>query len=138
VAHLQKMGERQVRIDCDVIEADGGTRVASICGAYVALARCLRRALAKGWVKTWPLQDAVTAVSCGVVMGQVLLDLDYAEDSLAEVDANFVFSGSGGLIEIQATGEKEPFSQEALLQMLSFAQKATATIKVLQEEAVQV
>jgi ribonuclease PH len=93
--------------------------------------------MTKKILRTWPLYDSVAAVSCGVVMSQVLLDLDYAEDTLAEVDANFVFSGTGNLIEIQATGEKTPFSQEVLMQMLSLAAKATETIKSLQEEAVR-
>jgi ribonuclease PH len=134
---LEKLGERQIRIDCDVLEADGGTRAAAICGAYVALARSLKQAIAKKVLRTWPLCDSVAAVSCGVVMSQILLDLDYAEDSLAKVDANFVFSGTGDLVEIQAAGEKTPFPQEILMQMLSLAAKATETIKSLQEEAVR-
>jgi ribonuclease PH len=101
----------------------------------VALTLCVKHAMTKGWLKSWPLQDSIVAISCGIVMGQVLLDLDYAEDSLADVDANFVFSGTGSLIEIQATGEKAPFTQETLLRMLSFAQQAAVTLTTLQKEA---
>jgi ribonuclease PH len=133
---LKKIGERQVRIDCDVIEADGGTRVASICGAYVAMAQCFKQAIFRGILTDYPIKDSVTAISCGVVMGHVLLDLDYAEDSIAEVDANFVFSGTGTLVEIQVTGEKTTFSQKTLIDMVSLAESATTSIKALQEAAI--
>jgi ribonuclease PH len=134
---LPDLGERQVKIDCDVIEADGGTRVASICGAYVAMAHCLKKAVVKGTLKTYPVHDSVAAISCGLVQGQVLLDLDYAEDSSAETDANFVFAGSGALVEVHAMGEKATFSKENFTEMMILAESATQAIKKLQDKALE-
>jgi ribonuclease PH len=124
-----------VKIDCDVIEADGGTRVASICGAYVAMAHCLKKAVARGVLKAYPVHNSVAAISCGLVQGQVLLDLDYAEDSMAETDSNFVFAGNGALVEVHAAGEKSIFSKEIFIEMMTIAEKAAQAIRELQDMA---
>jgi len=105
---LKKIGERTITLDCDVIQADGGTRTASITGAYVALGLAVERLLASGALKASPLRDAVLATSVGIVDGEVMLDLAYEEDSRAEVDMNFVMTGSGKFVELQATAEKDP------------------------------
>jgi ribonuclease PH len=128
VIDLKALGELQIKIDCDVIQADGGTRTASITGAYVALHLALAKMVSDGVIKTLPLIDSVAAVSCGIYKGDVILDLDYAEDSEAETDANFVLTGKGKLIEIQATAEKAPFEETHLLEMLNLAKEG---IKVL-------
>jgi ribonuclease PH len=138
IVDLQALGERQITIDCDVIQADGGTRTASITGAWVALADCI------GWMKTRDmfkgdakvLRDHVAAVSCGVFRGTAVLDLDYAEDSEADTDANFVMTGTGNIIEVQGTAEKEPFSEEQLLALLALARKGTGKLIELQKMAV--
>jgi ribonuclease PH len=138
IVDLQALGERQITIDCDVIQADGGTRTASITGAWVALADCLAwmktRDMFKGDAKV--LRDHVAAVSCGVFKGTAVLDLDYAEDSEADTDANFVMTGSGNIIEVQGTAEKEPFSEEQLLALLALARKGTGKLIELQKMAV--
>src|SRR5579864_706595 len=121
VTDLVAMGERQIKIDCDVLQADGGTRTASICGSYVALHAALDRLVKSGALPAIPLRDAVAAVSCGIHGGEAVLDLDYAEDSTAATDANFVLTGSGGIVEIQATAEAEPFSEERFATMLTLA-----------------
>ncbi len=138
IVDLQVLGERQITIDCDVIQADGGTRTASITGAWVALADCIAwmktRDMFKGDAKV--LRDHVAAVSCGVFRGTAVLDLDYAEDSEADTDANFVMTGSGNIIEVQGTAEKEPFSEEQLLALLALARKGTGKLIELQKMAV--
>jgi len=138
IVDLQALGERQITIDCDVIQADGGTRTASITGAWVALADCIAwmktRDMFKGDAKV--LRDHVAAVSCGVFRGTAVLDLDYAEDSEADTDANFVMTDSGNIIEVQGTAEKEPFSEEQLLALLALARKGTGKLIELQKMAV--
>jgi ribonuclease PH len=138
IVDLQALGERQITIDCDVIQADGGTRTASITGAWVALADCIAwmktRDMFKGDAKV--LRDHVAAVSCGVFRGTAVLDLDYAEDSEADTDANFVMTGTGNIIEVQGTAEKEPFSEEQLLALLALARKGTGKLIELQKMAV--
>jgi ribonuclease PH len=131
VIDLKALGERQIKIDCDVIQADGGTRTASITGAYVALHLALAKLVSDGVIKTIPLIDSVAAVSCGIYKDNVILDLDYAEDSEAETDANFVLTGKGKLIEIQATAEKTPFEESHLLEMLALSKEG---IKVLTQK----
>jgi ribonuclease PH len=121
VTNLEELGERTVWIDCDVIEADGGTRTASISGAFVALALALERMKAAGILRTIPLRDSVAAISVGIVKDELLLDLAYEEDSQAQVDMNVVMTGSGRLVEIQATAEGRPFSEEEMQQLLRLA-----------------
>jgi ribonuclease PH len=118
---LHTLGERQIIIDCDVINADGGTRTAAITGSYVALHLAIRNLLDKKILRKNPLISQIAAISCGIYKGQAVIDLDYDEDSSAEVDANFVFNQKGNLVEIQATGEEGDFTTEQLLQMLSLA-----------------
>ncbi len=137
VVDLSLMGERQVTVDCDVIQADGGTRTAAITGAWVALHDCLAWMRHRSMVKDLPIRDHVAAVSCGVVKGQPVLDLDYAEDSTAETDANFVITGAGGLVEVQATAEAAPFTQDQLSAMLALARGGTERLVALQKEAMQ-
>jgi ribonuclease PH len=136
VVDLVALGERQITIDCDVIQADGGTRTASITGAWVALADCLAWMKARDMVKAQVLSDHIAAVSCGVFSNTAVLDLDYAEDSKAETDANFVMTGSGNIVEIQATAEKMPFSEDQLLALLALARKGIAKLVDLQKLAV--
>ena len=134
VIDMSKLGERTVWIDCDVIQADGGTRTASISGAFVALALALREARAKGTLTADPIRDHVAATSIGIVDGATLLDLNYAEDSTAEVDMNVVMTGSGEFVEVQGTAESAPFSQDALSEMLELAAKGIAAIVERQRE----
>jgi ribonuclease PH len=136
VVDLPAMGERQITIDCDVIQADGGTRTASITGAWVALHDCLAWMRAREMIATNPLRDHVAAVSCGVHQKIPVLDLDYAEDSEAETDANFVLTGSGNLVEVQATAEKEPFSEGQFLALLALARRGIGRLVDLQKLAV--
>jgi ribonuclease PH len=136
VVDLQALGERQISIDCDVIQADGGTRTASITGAWVALSDCLAWMKARDMLKAEPLRDHIAAVSCGVYKGVAVLDLDYAEDSSADTDANFVMTGSGNIVEVQATAEKNPFSETELMALLALARKGTAKLVDLQKLAV--
>ena len=135
VTNLPALGERQIVSDCDVIQADGGTRTASITGAWIALRDCLEWMRGRSIIKDNPLRDHVAAVSCGVFNATPVLDLDYAEDSIAETDANFVVTGAGGLVEIQATAEAAVFSQDELGQMLQLAQKGIAELVALQKAA---
>jgi ribonuclease PH len=121
VTDLAALGERQIRIDCDVLQADGGTRTAAVTGSYVALHKALARLVASGQLAALPLSDSVAAVSCGVVAAGAVLDLDYAEDSQAETDANFVLTGRGGIVEIQATAEGAPFDETLFAEMLRLA-----------------
>src|ERR1700722_2184183 len=140
VIDLQALGERQITIDCDVIQADGGTRTASITGAWVALSECLAwmktRDMLKAQGNAHVLRDHIAAVSCGVFKGTAVLDLDYAEDSEADTDANFVMAGAGNIVEIQATAEKDPFSEEQLLTLLALARKGIEKLVDLQKLAV--
>lgn len=136
VVDLQALGERQITIDCDVVQADGGTRTASITGAWVALYDCIAWMKKRDMLKAEPLRDHVAAVSCGVFNGTAVCDLDYAEDSEADTDANFVLTGSGNIIEIQATAEKDPFSEAQLLVLLGLARTGIGKLVDLQKLAV--
>jgi ribonuclease PH len=138
VVDLTALGERQVIVDCDVIQADGGTRTASITGAWVALHDALKWMEARSLLVAGkkPLRDHVAAISCGIIMGQPVVDLDYAEDSGAETDANFVITGVGGLVEVQGTAEGAPFSETELMAMLALAKSATARLVAMQKAAV--
>jgi ribonuclease PH len=136
VVDLKLLGERQITLDCDVLQADGGTRTASITGAWIALYDCLKWMEARSMFSKWPLKDHVAAISCGIHGGAGLLDLDYIEDSTAETDANFVITGKGGIVEVQGTAEGEPFSQDMLMQLLSLAQKGVGELVDLQQKAV--
>ncbi|MCO4053562.1 MAG: ribonuclease PH [Bosea sp.] len=137
VVDLGALGEKQIVVDCDVIQADGGTRTASITGAWVALHDALKwmegRAMLQG---RQPLKDHVAAISCGIVAGQPVLDLDYIEDSGAQTDANFVMTGRGGIVEVQGTAEGEPFSEEQLSAMMALAKAGIADLVALQKAAV--
>jgi len=135
VTDLAGFGERSVRIDCDVLQADGGTRTAAITGGYVALHAAFRHLTELGAVKAMPLSAQVAAVSCGLCNGAALLDLDYREDSSAQVDANFVMTGDGGLVEIQTTAEHTPFSRAQLEEMLDLAERGVAELAGLQRQA---
>ena len=136
VVDLQALGERQITLDCDVIQADGGTRTAAITGAWVALHDCLTWMRGRSMVKESPMRDHVAAISCGVVKGEAVLDLDYLEDSAAETDANFVMTGSGGLVEVQGTAEGAPFSRAQLLDLLALAEGGIAQLITLQKQAI--
>ena len=128
ITDLAALGERQITIDCDVLQADGGTRTASITGGYVALAQCIAYMKKTGMVTKPVLKDHVAAISCGIVRGEALLDLDYDEDSTAETDANFVMTGSGGIVEIQATAEGAPFGDGEFARMLELARAGIAEL----------
>jgi ribonuclease PH len=136
VIDLQALGEKQITIDCDVIQADGGTRTASITGAWVALSDCLAWMKSREMIRNEVLRDHIAAVSCGVHKGTAVLDLDYAEDSEADTDANFVMTGSGNIVEVQATAEKVPFSEDQLLSLLALARKGIEKLVGLQKLAV--
>jgi ribonuclease PH len=136
VVDLQALGERQITLDCDVIQADGGTRTASITGAWVALADCLTWMKNRDMLRAEVLRDHIAAVSCGVHNGTAVLDLDYAEDSEADTDANFVMTGVGNIVEVQATAEKTPFSEDLLLALLGLARKGIGKLVDLQKLAV--
>jgi ribonuclease PH len=133
VVDLPKLGERQISIDCDVIQADGGTRTAAITGAWVALHDCLKWMQAREMVKDGVLRDHVAAVSCGIYKGTPVLDLDYPEDSEADADANFVMTGSGGIVEVQGTAETRPFSQDNFDQLMALAKNGIAQLISLQK-----
>jgi ribonuclease PH len=133
VTDLIAMGEMQITVDCDVLQADGGTRTASICGAYVALHDCFTRLMARGDIRRNPLTDSCGAISVGVVDGSCLLDLDYSEDARAEVDMNVVMTGSGRFIEVQGTAEGLPFSRGELEEMLALAEQGIAELVSAQE-----
>ncbi len=136
VTNLSALGERQITVDCDVLQADGGTRTASITGAWVALHDCLKWMRGRSIIKDNPLKDRVAAVSCGVYKGVTVLDLDYDEDSAAETDANFVITGKGGLVEIQMTAENDTFDEKQLAEMLALAKMGIAGLADLQQGAV--
>jgi ribonuclease PH len=135
VTRLDAFGERQITVDCDVIQADGGTRTAAITGAWVALHQAFAHMQRIGAVKAIPLSDQVAAVSCGLWRSTPVLDLDYAEDSTAEADANFVFTGSGGIVEVQGTAEAEPFTREQFDAMIELARTGIAALTAMQRES---
>ena len=136
VVNLEALGERQITVDCDVIQADGGTRTAAITGAWVALYDCLAWMKKREMTKTDPLRDHIAAISCGIYGGNSVLDLDYAEDSQADTDANFVLTGSGDIVEVQATAEKIPFTETQFSALLALARKGVAKLIDLQKMAV--
>lgn len=135
VVDMKAMGERQIKVDCDVIQADGGTRTASITGGYVALHLAFQHLVKIGALESVPMNDSVSAISCGIYNGTPVLDLDYAEDSEAETDANFVITGKGGLCEIQGTAEKEPFSEAEFMQLLELAKNGCKALADVQNKA---
>ena len=136
VVDLQMLGERQITVDCDVLQADGGTRTAAITGAWVALHDCLKWMRSRSIIKDMPLRDHIAAVSCGITRGHPVLDLDYIEDSAAETDANFVMTGSGGLVEVQATAEGAIFTEEQLTSMMGLARAGIMRLVDLQKSTV--
>ncbi|MEQ8334836.1 ribonuclease PH [Nisaea sp.] len=136
VTDLKAMGERQIKVDCDVLQADGGTRTAAITGSFVALHLAMQKLVKLGALKDIPLTDHVAAVSCGIYQGTPVLDLDYPEDSNAEADANFVLTGKAGIVEIQATAEAEPFEDAAFTNMLRLARKGIGELVDLQKAAI--
>jgi len=138
VVDMAALGENQITIDCDVLEADGGTRTASITGAYVALADALEWMQQRNLVTANPLRDSVAAVSCGIYRGTPVLDLDYLEDVEAQTDANFVLTGSGKFVEIQGTAEQEPFSRAELDALMALAEQGIAELTLLQKTALEV
>ncbi|MGO4706025.1 ribonuclease PH [Microvirga sp. 2MCAF38] len=137
VVNLPAIGERQIVVDCDVIQADGGTRTASITGAWVALHECFTWMQSRSIISLNPLREPVAAISCGIFKGTPVLDLDYAEDSSAETDANFVITGSGGIVEVQGTAEGKPFSEDEFMNLLRLAKAGTAQLIELQKKIVQ-
>ena len=137
VTDMKALGERQISIDCDVIQADGGTRTASITGAWVALRLATRYMMTEGLLKADPILDHVAAISCGVFQGEPVLDLEYEEDSNAEADANFVLTGTGGIVEIQATAEKSAFAEAQFLELLTLARTGTKALFAAQLQAVE-
>ena len=137
VTKLDGFGERQIRVDCDVIQADGGTRTASITGGFVALHLAFQHIRRMGAITEIPLSDHVAAVSCGLYNGTAVLDLDYDEDSSAQADANFVLTASGGIVEVQGTAEEEPFSQDEFDQLMALARAGIADLVTHQKAAIQ-
>jgi ribonuclease PH len=133
VTDLPALGEHQIIVDCDVIQADGGTRTAAITGAWVALHDCVQWMKSRDMVRGTVLKDQIAAISCGVYRGKPVLDLDYAEDSEAETDANFVMTGQGGIVEIQGTAEREPFSEETFAELMTLAKKGIRELISLQK-----
>lgn len=136
VTNLAALGEKQVTVDCDVIQADGGTRTAAITGAWVALHDCFSWMRSRSIISVDPLRDHVAAVSCGIYKGMPVLDLEYEEDSAADTDANFVLTGKGGIVEVQGTAEAEPFTEAQLLELLRLARLGTERLVALQKEAI--
>lgn len=134
VVNLEVLGEMQVRVDCDVLQADGGTRTAAITGSYVALHAAMLRLMDLGILKRLPIMDQVAAVSCGLYNGDAVLDLDYLEDSSADADANFVLTGGGGIVEIQGTAEGAPFSEAQFLSLLALARHGIGQLVALQRQ----
>lgn len=135
VVDMEALGEKQVRIDCDVIQADGGTRTAAITGGFVAMVQAFQYWVEIGVLKELPIIDTVSAISCGIYEGTPVLDLDYDEDSSADTDANFVITGKGGICEIQGTAEKEPFTEEEFLKLLNLARSACSDLTAKQKAA---
>lgn len=138
VVDMEKLGERQIQIDCDVIQADGGTRTASITGAFVALHDAISGLIAQGKLSESPLRDFVAAISVGIHQGEVVLDLDYLEDSDCETDMNVVMTGNGRFVEVQGTAEGEPFSEEEMASMMRLAKQGIAELISLQKQALGV
>lgn len=136
VTNLKGLGERQIRVDCDVIQADGGTRTAAITGGYVALALAVKHMVKLGALKANPLDGSVAAISCGLYKGHAVLDLDYDEDSSAQADSNFVLTGAGGIVEIQGTAEGAPFSEEQFIELLHLARSGCETLTAAQTAAI--
>ncbi len=136
VVDMKKLGERQITVDCDVIQADGGTRTASVTGGWVALHDALRWMQARDMFKEDPLIDHIAAVSCGIYRSVPVCDLDYAEDSEADTDANFVMTGAGKIVEIQGTAEHEPFTEEEFSQLMALAKSGIASLVALQKTSV--
>ncbi|HMA81020.1 MAG TPA: ribonuclease PH [Candidatus Binatia bacterium] len=136
IADLRSLGEKTIWIDCDVIQADGGTRTASITGAYVALAEGVRKWLTRGLIGIDPIKDAVAAVSIGIIEGKILLDLCYEEDSKADVDMNFVMTGSGKFIEVQGTAEASPFTKKQMERMADVAQQGIKELLNMQKKVI--
>ena len=136
VVDLKALGERQITLDCDVVQADGGTRTAAVTGGWVALKLATRHLLEEGVIASDPILDHVAAISCGVFQGEPVLDLEYEEDSNAEADANFVLTGAGDIVEIQATGEKRGFTRSEFEQLFALARGGIATLVELQKAAV--
>ena len=136
VVDLPALGERQITLDCDVLQADGGTRTASITGAWVALHDAVGFLINHGKLKQSPIRDHVAAISCGLYNGHAVCDLDYAEDSTAQTDANFVITGSGGIVEIQVTAEGEPFTEAQLMSLMGLAKNAVTELVALQKKAI--
>ncbi len=134
VVDMKTLGERQILLDCDVLQADGGTRTASITGAWVAMNEACKWALTQGIITKNPIIDSVAAISCGLVGGAPVLDLDYDEDSTAQADANFVITGSGGLVEIQATAEGDPYSEDQFTALLSLAKSGCESLTKMQQD----
>ena len=135
VTNLELLGERQIKIDCDVLQADGGTRTAAITGAWVALMAATERLLLNGQITRQPVTGQVAAISCGIIEKSVVLDLDYAEDSQAETDANFVLTADNGIVEVQATAEADPYTQDDLMAMLDLAKKGAGELFQHQQKA---
>lgn len=135
VTDLSALGERTIYIDCDVLQADGGTRTASITGAYIAVYETLEALVKKGVIKSMPLLDSVAAVSVGIVGNRALLDLNYDEDSTAEVDMNIIMTGSGKFVEVQGTAESEPFSKDSLGELISLASKGISELASIQKKS---
>jgi len=136
VVNLPAMGERQINIDCDVLQADGGTRTASITGSWVALHFAFERLIKEGKLAVSPITGQVAAISCGLWDGTAVLDLDYPEDSTAQADANFVLTGDGGIVEVQGTAEEKPFTEAEFLNLLSLAKKGVGELARLQRLAI--
>jgi len=137
VVDLKELGERQITLDCDVIQADGGTRTASITGAWIALYDCLKWMESRNMLKVERvLKDHVAAISCGIFANQSVLDLDYLEDSSAETDANFVMTGTGGIVEIQGTAEGTPFTDEEFASLMTLAKGGIAELVAMQKQAI--
>jgi len=136
VTDLPAIGERQIRLDCDVLQADGGTRTASITGAWVALHFAFQTMKDKGLIERIPLTDHVAAISCGIYEGHLVADLDYAEDSNAQADANFVLTGNGGVVEVQGTAEEKPFSRDQFSGLMDLAHQGVEQLVALQKQAI--
>jgi len=136
VVDLQMLGERQITLDCDVLQADGGTRTASITGAWVALHDCLKWMRSRSIIRDMPLKDHVAAISCGITNGEAVIDLDYMEDSAAQTDANFVLTGKGQIVEVQATAEGATFDEQQLQQMMTLAKQGITRLVDMQKQTV--
>ncbi len=135
VVDMESLGERQIKIDCDVIQADGGTRTAAVTGGFVAMYMAMQYLVKIGVIKDVPVKDMVSAISCGIYKGVPVLDLDYDEDSAADTDANFVMTGSGNICEIQGTAEGEAFTEDEFLELLKLAKQGCAALTAMQKEA---